>query len=507
MNKNFFTSINTNFINNREKILIEEENGKTWTCKEIQKLTAKFSTFFKNHGLKKGSKIIVQAEKSIHCVCIYLSCLKLGIIYVPLNTAYTSNEISYFIETIQPELIFFSEEKKREHEILLSTKPKIKKFILDKKNQKFIDEIVKLKEYYFIESIEEDDIASIIFTSGTTGKSKGAMLTHKNLQSNAEALVNIWEINHRDILIHALPIFHVHGLFVALNTILISGAKMIFFQKFSPDAIIEKLNEATLMMGIPTFYSRLLSNNNFNKKQCKNIRLFISGSAPLTEIIFHEFYSKIGQSILERYGMSEAGMISSNPLRGDRIAGTVGFALPNIEIRVCDESGKILPVNSRGNVEVKGPNVFRGYWQSEEKTKKELGSDGFFKTGDIGEIDSEGRLSLFGRSNDMIISGGYNIYPKEVELVLDEIDVIKESAVIGCKHDDLGEAVVAIIIPRDTKKSISDDKIKKILLKSLAGFKCPKKYIWLDKLPRNAMGKVQKKELKKNFNNIFKEGI
>ena len=200
-------------------------------------------------------------------------------------------------------------------------------------------------------------------------------------------------------------------------------------------------------------------------------------------------------------------MISSNPLRGDRIAGTVGFALPNIEIRVCDESGKILPVNSRGNVEVKGPNVFRGYWQSEEKTKKELGSDGFFKTGDIGEIDSEGRLSLFGRSNDMIISGGYNIYPKEVELVLDEIDVIKESAVIGCKHDDLGEAVVAIIIPRDTKKSISDDKIKKILLKSLAGFKCPKKYIWLDKLPRNAMGKVQKKELKKNFNNIFKEGI
>jgi len=259
------------------------------------------------------------------------------------------------------------------------------------------------------------------------------------------------------------------------------------------------------MMGVPTYYSRLLSKDNFNKSTCKNIRLFISGSAPLTDNVFLEFKKRTDHNILERYGMSETGMITSNPLNGDRIAGTVGFALPDIDIRVSDETGQILPADSRGIVEVKGPNVFSGYWRLEEKTKKEFRLDGFFITGDIGKLDYEGRLTLFGRSTDMLISGGYNIYPKEIELILDEIEGIQESAVIGCPHDDLGEAVVAILISNKAKDIISDDSIEEILLNSIAKFKCPARYIWLDELPRNAMGKVQKKVLKEKYSKIFKE--
>ena len=331
------------------------------------------------------------------------------------------------------------------------------------------------------------------------------MITHRNLESNGNALVSAWGFNERDILIHALPIFHVHGLFVALHTILLSGSKIIFFQKFSPDTLIKRLPDATVMMGVPTYYSRLLSKDNFNKSTCKNIRLFISGSAPLTDNVFLEFKKRTDHNILERYGMSETGMITSNPLNGDRIAGTVGFALPDIDIRVSDETGQILPADTRGIVEVKGPNVFSGYWRLEEKTKKEFRLDGFFITGDIGKLDYEGRLTLFGRSTDMLISGGYNIYPKEIELILDEIECIQESAVIGCPHDDLGEAVVAILISKKDKDIISDDSIEEILLNSIAKFKCPARYIWLDKLPRNAMGKVQKKVLKEKYSKIFKE--
>ena len=330
------------------------------------------------------------------------------------------------------------------------------------------------------------------------------MLTHKNLSSNAFALTDIWGFTESDILIHALPIFHVHGLFVAIHTAFLSGCKIIYFEKFSPKKVFTYLESATVMMGVPTYYSRLLSLKDFNIKACKNLRLFISGSAPLTETVFQEFEERSGHKILERYGMSETGMITSNPLDGERIEGTVGFALPEVNIRVCSQDGKILPNDEKGIVEVRGPNVFKGYWNLEEKTKKEFRDDGFFITGDIGKIDKNNRLTLFGRSSDMVISGGYNIYPKELELILDEIKGISESAIIGCPHHDLGEAIVAILIS-DKKDSISDDKLTKILLESIAKFKCPLKYLWLEELPRNAMGKVQKKILRENYINVFME--
>ena len=301
-----------------------------------------------------------------------------------------------------------------------------------------------------------------------------------------------------------MPIFHVHGLFVALHTAFLSGCIIIFFEKFSPKKILSSLNIATVMMGVPTYYSRLLSLEEFDKNLCKGVRLFISGSAPLTDSVFKSFKECTGHTILERYGMSETGMITSNPLEGDRVEGTEGFPLPDVLVRICDEKGNILDQGEKGIVEVKGPNVFKGYWKLNKKTKKEFREDGFFVTGDIGKLDKDGRLTLFGRSNDMVISGGYNVYPKEIELILDEIEGIKESAVIGCPHNDLGEAVVAVLIS-DNNNIISDDKMKEILLESLANFKCPLRYLWIDELPRNAMGKVQKKVLKGQYENLFKE--
>ena len=505
MNRNFFRILNDNFDKYSDNILIEEDKGKSWTYHDVKQLTFHFSSFLKKLGLKKGSKIIIQAEKTVYSVCLYLCCLKSGIIYVPLNTAYTSNEMTYFIDNIDPDLMFLSSEKLSEHKNLLTKHKKIKTLVLERDNEELIEEIYGSKKDNYIEDLDENYIASIIFTSGTTGKSKGAMITHKNLESNGKALRSIWGFSEDDILLHALPIFHVHGLFVALNTIFLSGAKIIFFEKFSPESLIKRLPEATVMMGVPTYYSRLLSKSNFNKDACESIRLFISGSAPLTEIVFKEFKERTGHKILERYGMSETGMISSNPLNGERVPGTVGFALPDVEVRVANELGEVLSSGDRGIVEVKGPNVFRGYWRLEEKTKKDFRSDGFFITGDVGQLDNDGRLTLFGRSNDMLISGGYNIYPKEIELILDEIEGINESAVIGCPHDDLGEAVVAILISTKSKNIISDDSIEEILLKSLAKFKCPARYIWLNELPRNAMGKVQKKVLKEKYKKIFKE--
>ena len=505
MNENFYKILDDKFSHYSNNICFEEPSGKIWKYSDVKELTSKFSTFFRQLGLKKGSRVIVQIEKSVTAIALYLGCLKSGIIYVPLNIAYTSNELEYFIENVNPDLIFFSNDKYLDHQELLQNIPKLKSFILtgDDEDDLF-KEISKLKKDDYIEELNQEDVASIIFTSGTTGRSKGAMLTHKNLTSNATSLNKIWGFEEKDILIHALPIFHVHGLFVALHTAFLSGCKIIFFEKFSPTKILSILEYSTVMMGVPTYYSRLLSLEGFDKDLCKGMRLFISGSAPLTDSVFRNFKKRTGHNILERYGMSETGMITSNPLEGDRIEGTVGFPLPDVLIRICDEKGNILNQGEKGIVEVKGPNVFKGYWNLKEKTEKEFRHDGFFVTGDIGKLDKDGRLALFGRSNDMIISGGYNIYPKEIELILDEIEGIKESAVIGCPHNDLGEAIVAVLISNQNN-IISDDKMNEILLESLANFKCPLRYLWLDELPRNAMGKVQKKVLKGKFENIFKE--
>ena len=503
MNKNLYKILFDEFNQIETNICFDIPGKRQWSYKEIDNLSSLFASYLKSIGLKKGDRIISQTEKSVASIGLYLACLRTGIIYTPLNTSYTLKEVEYFIENIQPKL-FICTPDKIDSISLVCKKLNIPNYqSLGKSDEDpFLKEILKFKQSNVFENCEENDTAAILFTSGTTGKSKGAMITHGNLSSNAFALKETWNFTQKDTLLHALPTFHVHGLFVALHTAFLSASKIIFLEKFDVYEITRNLKKSTVMMGVPTFYSRLMSEKNFNNNLYKDMRLFISGSAPLTEKTFNEFKNKTGHSILERYGMTETGMITSNPLIGERVEGTVGFSLPDIKIRVAKDN-KILTSNEKGVVEVKGPNVFKGYWRMKEKTKEEFTEDGFFITGDIGQIDPQGRLTLSGRSGDMIISGGFNVYPKEIEIILNTIDGIKESAVIGVKHLDFGECPIAILVPDGLSNRIKDDFINSLLQEALAKYKIPKSYIWVNALPVNAMGKVQKKDLRLKYDKIL----
>ena len=503
MNKNLYKILFDEFNQIETNICFDIPGKRQWSYKEIDNLSSLFASYLKSIGLKKGDRIISQTEKSVASIGLYLACLRTGIIYTPLNTSYTLKEVEYFIENIQPKL-FICTPDKIDSISLVCKKLNIPNYqSLGKSDEDpFLKEILKFKQSNVFENCEENDTAAILFTSGTTGKSKGAMITHGNLSSNAFALKETWNFTQKDTLLHALPTFHVHGLFVALHTAFLSTSKIIFLEKFDVYEITRNLKKSTVMMGVPTFYSRLMSEKNFNSNLYKDMRLFISGSAPLTEKTFNEFKNKTGHSILERYGMTETGMITSNPLIGERVEGTVGFSLPDIKIRVAKDN-KILTSNEKGVVEVKGPNVFKGYWRMKEKTKEEFTEDGFFITGDIGQIDPQGRLTLSGRSGDMIISGGFNVYPKEIEIILNTIDGIKESAVIGVKHLDFGECPIAILVPDGLSNRIKDDFINSLLQEALAKYKIPKSYIWINALPVNAMGKVQKKDLRLKYDKIL----
>lgn len=503
MNKNLYKILFDEFNQIETNICFDIPGKRQWSYKEIDNLSSLFASYLKSIGLKKGDRIISQTEKSVASIGLYLACLRTGIIYTPLNTSYTLKEVEYFIENIQPKL-FVCTPDKMDSISLVCKKLNIPNYQSLGKSEEdpFLKEILTLKQSNVFENCEENDTAAILFTSGTTGKSKGAMITHGNLSSNAFALKETWNFTQRDTLLHALPTFHVHGLFVALHTAFLSASKIIFLEKFDVYEITRNLKKSTVMMGVPTFYSRLMSEKNFNNNLYKDMRLFISGSAPLTEKTFNEFKNKTGHSILERYGMTETGMITSNPLIGERVEGTVGFSLPDIKIRVAKDN-KILTSNEKGVVEVKGPNVFKGYWRMKEKTKEEFTEDGFFITGDIGQIDPQGRLTLSGRSGDMIISGGFNVYPKEIEIILNTIDGIKESAVIGVKHLDFGECPIAILVPDGLSNRIKDDFINSLLQEALAKYKIPKSYIWINALPVNAMGKVQKKDLRLKYDKIL----
>ena len=503
MNKNLYKILFDEFNQIETNICFDIPGKRQWSYKEIDNLSSLFASYLKSIGLKKGDRIISQTEKSVASIGLYLACLRTGIIYTPLNTSYTLKEVEYFIENIQPKL-FVCTPDKMDSISLVCKKLNVPNYQSLGKSEEdpFLKEILTLKQSNVFENCEENDTAAILFTSGTTGKSKGAMITHGNLSSNAFALKETWNFTQKDTLLHALPTFHVHGLFVALHTAFLSTSKIIFLEKFDVYEITRNLKKSTVMMGVPTFYSRLMSEKNFNNNLYKDMRLFISGSAPLTEKTFNEFKNKTGHSILERYGMTETGMITSNPLIGERVEGTVGFSLPDIKIRVAKDN-KILTSNEKGVVEVKGPNVFKGYWRMKEKTKEEFTEDGFFKTGDIGQIDPQGRLTLSGRSGDMIISGGFNVYPKEIEIILNTIDGIKESAVIGVKHLDFGECPIAILVPDGLSNRIKDDFINSLLQEALAKYKIPKSYIWINALPVNAMGKVQKKDLRLKYDKIL----
>jgi len=486
---------------------IKTKDGKVYSYQDLNDRTTQIASFLLSRKLKKGDRIVFQVNKSPEALFLYLACLKLGVISVPLNTTYTASELSYFLDDIEPALVVCDTASPIIKENLLSNSNNIPLLTLDAFGNGSLIESLNDDEYHQVNSnINDDDIACILYTSGTTGKPKGAMITHGNLSSNALTLQQSWGFNKDDILLHALPIFHVHGLFVALNCALLSGAKMIFLPEFKADNIIKYLPEATVLMGVPTFYTRLLSHPEFNKESIKNIRLFISGSAPLLKEVSDEFYTKTGHRILERYGMTETVMIASNPLNEERIPGTVGLALPNITVRITTEDDKTLEAGSTGNIQVAGPNVFKGYWRNPEKSQEEFTDDGFFKTGDVGFLDANGYLTIVGRSKDLIISGGYNVYPKEIENIMNSLDGIDESAVIGVPHPDFGEGVIAVVVKEKEKEKnnkIDELKLIGLLKQELATYKVPKRIFAINELPLNVMGKVQKNTLRETYNNLF----
>lgn len=462
------------------------------------------AAMLQSQGLTPGDRVALQAEKSIEVVAVYLGVIVAGGVFLPLNSAYTASELDYFLTDASPRMLICDPARYDQ------LKP-----VSDRAGVASVLTLAGDRSGTLADSLEQhapvfdsvprsrSDLAAILYTSGTTGRSKGAMLTHGNLASNAVTLKEYWQFTCDDVLIHALPIFHVHGLFVAINVALIAGATLLFHNKFDERAILNDFPRATALMGVPTFYVRLLKLNGLNKRAAAGMRVFISGSAPLLTETHNEWARRTGHAIIERYGLTETGMNTSNPYEGERRAGTVGFPLPGVEVIVADpETAEPLPVNEVGSVEVRGPNVFCGYWQMPDKTTEEIRENGFFITGDLGAFDERGYLSIVGRSKDMIISGGYNIYPKEIELLIDDIEGVDESAVIGLPHPDFGEATTAVVVAKRSARLQSDD-IRHALESELAGFKLPKKIFFVRELPRNTMGKIQKNVLRERYKDTF----
>ena len=497
MSSNFLNDNLFSVYANSNKIFIETESQK-YSFKEFDDLVNKIANLLIASDLSEGDRVLVKLEKSIFSFALYIASIRAGGIFVPVNNDYTASEIDYFIENSIPYIFISNDES-----IKKVQNRNLKTFSLNSDMSGTFLENIKTQNTSFVPiERKKNDIASILYTSGTTGRSKGAMLSHNNLFSNTRELLKIWKFNENDALLHALPIYHIHGLFVACNLCLISGAKIHFIQKFQTEKVIEYLPKSTVMMGVPTFYTRLLESKKLNSQITENIRVFISGSAPLLSETHKEFEKVTGHKILERYGMTETNMNTSNPYDGERRAGTVGIPLPGINIRITDpETNVKLGSEKIGMIEIKGENIFEGYWTMEEQTKDSFTVDGYFITGDLGKFSSDGYLSIIGRNKDLIISGGLNIYPKEIEVVIDGINYVKESAIIGIPHKDFGEAVLAIVVANNEK--ISETTIMKVIQTKLAKFKQPKKIIFVSELPRNAMGKVQKQTLRDNYNKIF----
>ncbi|VAV98405.1 Long-chain-fatty-acid--CoA ligase [hydrothermal vent metagenome] len=488
---------------NKPTVFLHLPDGSTISHDGFLKMAGRFANALTRLGLACGDRVAVQVEKSPQALAVYAACVQAGLVFLPLNTAYTASEVLYFVEDSGAKL--FVCQGSREKELLEVTRRTgiLLETLSADGTGTFIDRAKDDSESFTPVDCDGETLAALLYTSGTTGRSKGAMLSHENLLSNAQVLADLWQFSDNDVLLHALPIFHTHGLFVATNVTLIAGGSMLFLPKFAQDEMIDNMARATVMMGVPTFYTRLLSHPGFTGKITRHMRLFVSGSAPLLAETHKQFEERTGHRILERYGMTETSMNTSNPYDGERRAGTVGFPLPGVELKITDSAtGAILPDGKIGEIEVRGPNVFKGYWQMPEKTAEELRQDGFFITGDLGLIDGDGYVHIVGRNKDLIISGGYNIYPKEIESALDEHPDILESAVIGVPHPDFGEAVIGIVVA--SGKSPPDfDQITKTISKSLARFKLPKKLVVLPELPRNTMGKIQKNLLRESHKGDF----
>ncbi|MGB3874967.1 MAG: malonyl-CoA synthase [Shinella zoogloeoides] len=484
-----------------EAVFIETAEGRRWTYGDMIRLSGQLAHALARRGVTPGDRVAVQVEKSPEALMLYLACLRAGAIYLPLNTAYTLAELGYFLGDATPALVVVD--------------PKVRDSVaeiaggavetLDATGGGSLLQLAGAEEADFSD-IERgpDDLAAILYTSGTTGRSKGAMLTHDNLLSNALTLRDHWRFTAADRLIHALPIFHTHGLFVASNVTLLAGASMYLLPKFDADEVLRLMGDATVLMGVPTFYVRLAQHPGLTREAAAGMRLFVSGSAPLLAETHRNFSERTGHAILERYGMTETNMNTSNPYDGERVAGTVGFPLPGISLRVTDpESGKPLPDGETGMIEVTGPNVFKGYWKMPEKTAAEFRADGFFITGDLGKIDGRGYVHIVGRGKDLVISGGYNIYPKEVETEIDGMAGVVESAVIGVPHPDFGEGVTAVVV-RQKGSTLDEKTVLGGLQDRLARYKQPKRVLFVDDLPRNTMGKVQKNVLRQTYADLYK---
>ena len=495
---NLYTSYKEGFKNNLEGQFLYDDKGLNVTYRELDSETAKLANGLKELGLSEGDRVTVQVDKCIEMVYLYLACVRSNIIFHPLNPAYKEKELSYFLDDAKPSL-FISNEETISSISDLSLEHSIDHlFVLNNDGSGNFSDISTSEDNYITVACSEDDIAALLYSSGTTGKPKGIMLSHGNISSNAESLVKAWGFQESDCLLHALPIYHVHGLFVALGCVFMTGSKLKWLESFDADVVLKSIPECTVMMGVPTYYTRLLKRDLLDSKLTEGIRLFISGSAPLLEETFNEFNQRTNHQILERYGMTETNMNTSNPLKGDRKPGTVGLPLEDVQVRVVDEENNLLSQGEIGNIQIKGPNVFKGYWEMPEKTKEDFSKDGFFNTGDKGLIDEGGYVSIIGRSKDMIISGGLNVYPKEIEFLIDKIEGVLESAVIGLSDEDLGEKVVAVIVSEESK-TLDEKKVISAIKDQLAGFKAPKEVKFIDQLPRNAMGKVQKNILRETF--------
>lgn len=501
MNANLFNRLEGS-IRDVGKVAIQEPKGKTYTYAELVSLSGRLANVLVARGVKPGDRVAVQVEKSVAAIALYLATLRAGAIFLPLNTAYTLAEIEYFVGDAEPSMVICDPERKS-GTALIAAKVGALVETLDPFGEGSLADAAANSMPEF-ETVERgpDDLAAILYTSGTTGRSKGAMLTHGNLLSNALSLIDTWRFSSSDVLIHALPIYHTHGLFVATNITLFSGAEMIFLPKFDADQILDCMPAATVLMGVPTFYVRLLQSSGLPEAS-REMRLFISGSAPLLAETHVEWNRRTGHAILERYGMTETNMNTSNPYDDERVPGTVGMPLPGVSVQITDpETGAVLGANEVGMIEVKGPNVFKGYWRMPEKTAAEMRASGFFITGDLGKIDERGYLHILGRGKDLVITGGFNVYPKEVEEEIDALPEVIESAVIGIPHRDFGEGVTAVVV-RNAGSAIDEAAILTAISDRLAKFKHPKRVVFVNELPRNTMGKVQKSVLRDQFKELY----
>jgi malonyl-CoA/methylmalonyl-CoA synthetase len=510
-NANLYAILREQFPADLDSTAVETDNGLNYSWHDLERGSAMMANLLQGLKIPTGSRVAVQVEKSVEAMMLYLATLRAGLVFLPLNTAYQSAEMEYFITNAEPAVVVCSGKNFGWVSKIAFTCSAQSVFTLnDDRTGSLLDRAAHCSDIHSVSRNESAGLAAILYTSGTTGRSKGAMLSHGNMSSNAQVLKDYWGWKTDDVLIHALPIFHVHGLFVAIHGALINGSKMIWFNKFEPKAVIAVMPRATVFMGVPTLYTRMLTEPSLTPEVAKHMRLFIAGSAPLLKETHEEWEQRTGHKILERYGMSETAMLTSNPYafdtryrnQSERRAGTVGFPLPGVSLRVCGDDDKPLPTGEIGGIQVRGANVFAGYWHMPEKTAEEFTKDGYFRTGDVGKQDERGYVHIVGRSKDLIISGGYNVYPAEIEGCINELPGVAESALIGVPHPDFGEVGIAVVIVKPGAQ-VKPEAILRVLKSRLANFKIPKHCEIVAQLPRNTMGKVQKNLLREQYKDQF----